>query len=54
MATKKPNPTDVPEQLPQAGGSYVRHPDTGELTQTEGVDFTPAAPVTNPTPPTQE
>lgn len=54
MATKKSNPADVPELLPQTGGSYVRHPDTGELTQTEGLDFTPATPVLNSTPTTQE
>lgn len=40
---------DVPELLPQFGGSYIRNPDTGELTQTEGPDFIPDTPAANPT-----
>lgn len=35
MAKKQTQP-DVPEILPPGGGSYTRHPDTGELTRVEG------------------
>jgi hypothetical protein len=41
MAVKKLNPAE--EVKPQSGGSYIRDPETGELTQMEGPDMVPAA-----------
>ena len=34
----------IPEINPTGGGSFIRHPQTGELAQVEGPDLVPAAP----------
>lgn len=39
-----------PENNPQAGGSYTRHPDTGELKQTEGLGMQTDASEPSPQP----
>lgn len=38
MAKKQPADQSALDQAPTAGGSYVRQPDTGELTKVSGTD----------------
>ena len=38
----------IPEMNPASGGSFIRHPETGQLAQVEGPDLVPAAPVSAP------
>lgn len=38
----------IPEINPTGGGSFIRHPQTGELAQVEGPDLMPTAPAPTP------
>lgn len=39
---------DLQEKTPSSGGSFIRHPESGELKQTEGPGLAPAAPAPAP------
>lgn len=39
---------NIPEMNPTQGGSFIRHPQTGELAQVEGPDLVPAPPAPTP------